>query len=260
MNINSGMQIVTLITDLGYEDHYAAILKGRLLRTDPTLQLVDITHGIQPFDIAEAAFVLRNSWFHFPNGTIHICTVLTGEHNPDEWIAIKHLEHYFLLPANGIFSLAFPDLKTQVRAYQLKPPSRIPYSHLADAIRHLLHKEDPEKIGPPVEITQRISLQPVVGPDYIRGEIIHIDRYGNVISNITKALFDKVGRGRRCKVYFHRYDPILRISQSYQDVEPGEQVCLFNSSNLLEIGINMGNAAQLYALSKDSTIQIDFFD
>ena len=254
------MRLITLISDFGTKDYYTATLKGRLYSASDQIAFVDVTHEVAPFDIIEAAFNLRNAWFHFPKGTIHIVTVITGDEGQFNWAAIQHQEHYFLLPDNGIFSLAFPE-KQNITGFIFSSSRQTPFAPLQDAVRHIMNERAFMEIGlPSDQLVERISLQPVTGPGYLRGEVIHVDHYGNVISNITKELFDSIGQGRSCKIYFRKLEPIDQISQAYGDVPVGENVCLFNDSGLLEVAINMGNAAELYGLEKGSTIQIDFYD
>ena len=254
------MRLITLITDFGLKDYYASTLKACLFGASDQITFVDITHQVDPFNITEAAFNLRNAWFHFPKGTIHIVTVVASDDGEFNWVAIQHQEHYFLLPDNGIFSLAFPEMKA-VNGFVLSSPDQSPFAELKDAVQYIQNERAFMEIGLPTNnLVERLSLQPVVGPGYLRGEVIHVDHYGNVITNITKELFDSVGNGRPCKVYFRKLEPIQQISTTYSDVPLGENLCLFNSSGLLEVAVNMGNAAQLYSLEKDSTIQIDFFD
>ena len=115
-----------------------------------------------------------------------------------------------------------------------------------------------ELLGNPAkDILQRITFQPVIAPSQIRGAVIYIDNYDNVVSNVTRDLFEKVGRGRPFQLYFKRHDPILSLSKHYNDVPIGETLCLFNS-DYLEVAINMGKAAELFGLKIEDTIQIDF--
>ena len=118
-----------------------------------------------------------------------------------------------------------------------------------------------EEIGPIVpNFERRINLKPVSNSVSIRATIIHIDHYGNVIINLHKDVFEKARKGRKFAIYFKRTDPITKIYQNYGDVQVGETLSLFNSSSLLEISINMGNANRMLNLTKDETIQIDFLD
>jgi S-adenosylmethionine hydrolase len=96
--------------------------------------------------------------------------------------------------------------------------------------------------------------------DQIRGSIIHIDQYENIVVNIQRELFDRIGRGRPFELYYKRFDPLTELSSHYTDVSPGDTLCLFNSTGFLEIAVHLGQAATLYGLSVDDAVQIIFHD
>ncbi|MFM8373329.1 MAG: SAM hydroxide adenosyltransferase, partial [Bacteroidota bacterium] len=110
----------------------------------------------------------------------------------------------------------------------------------------------------PPPIIERISLQPVILSDRIRGTVIHIDHFDNVVVNIRRELFDEIVQGRPFSLYFKRNDPITALSGNYCDVAVGEQLCLFNTAGFLEIAINMGRAATLLGLKSDDTVEVVF--
>ena len=107
-------------------------------------------------------------------------------------------------------------------------------------------------------MVQRITFQPVISPNRIRGAVIYIDQYENVISNISRELFERIGKNREFELYFKRHDPILKLSRNYFDVAVGETLCLINSAEYLELAINMGKASSMLGLKLEDTIQIDF--
>lgn len=258
------MQIVTLTTDFGLQDYYVPVLKGTMLSRNRMLNIVDISHQIKHHDIVQAAFVLKNTWASFPEGTIHVISVNNFGGERGHFLAFKHEKHIFIGPDNGIFTLIFPKLISQPQSLGIV---EIPFKGLnfeyvreaiANAVGHLASNQPLENLGNSVkDILQRITFQPVIAPSQIRGAVIYVDHYDNVVSNITRELFDKVGRGRSFQLYFKRHDPILRLSQHYNDVPIGETLCLFNS-DYLEVSINMGKAAELFGLKIEDTIQIDF--
>ncbi|NJN34013.1 MAG: SAM-dependent chlorinase/fluorinase [Saprospiraceae bacterium] len=131
---------------------------------------------------------------------------------------------------------------------------------LVKAVRHLVQELPLTDLGAPVEdMVQRITFQPVISPSQIRGAVIYIDHFDNVTVNITRELFERVGRGRQFQLYFRRHDPITKLSTHYNDVPIGETLCLFNS-DYLELSINMGKAAEMLGLKIEDTVQIDFMD
>ncbi len=262
------MQIITLTTDLGWKDYYAGKLKGRLLSHGLPALLVDITHEIGNFDIAHGAFVLRNCYQSFPKGTIHVLSV-HNFYSEDErrFLAIFHQGHYFIGADNGQFSLLFDGAPE--RCYELPELGADELFTAVDgvlqvfsrAVGHLLRGENLANIGTPNNwILQRINIQPVIGKQYIRGSVTHIDQYDNVILNIDRDLFARVGQGRRFELYYQRYDPIKEIHNHYAEVPIGDVVCIFNSAGLLEIAIHLDRAATLLGLKVDDAVQIDFFD
>ena len=104
------MHLVTLTTDFGVQDYYVGALKGALLRREPALKLVDITHQIKPFDIVQGAFVVANTWHEFPEGTIHLIGVNCVYQPEYRFVAVRHEGHYFLAPDNGLLTILFQQL------------------------------------------------------------------------------------------------------------------------------------------------------
>lgn len=254
------MQIVTLTTDFGLEDYYVAMLKGAMLQGSPELRIVDITHLVKPYDIVQGAFILKNAFDSFPQGTLHIITV---NNSPEQFsfIAFSHQGHIFIGPDNGIFTLMFGDLPAQVFRLEHDDSSPFPLKEvLADAVEHLSAGKPLFEIGLPAgETERRIALQPVISTSQIRGSVIYIDHYENAVVNIPRELFEKVRNDRRFALFFKRHDPITRLSRHYNDMPVGETLCLFNSAGFLEIAINMGKASSMLGLNLDDMVQVDFY-
>ncbi len=253
------MQIVTLTTDLGLADYYVAMLKGAMLRRNPGLQIIDISHKVEPYNIVQGAFILKNCFRSFPENSIHIITV-DNSAKERSFIAFRQEGHYFIGPDNGIFSLMFESVS---EAWRLELDQDDPFplkGVLANAADHLLNRKPIFEIGLPAgTIEQRIALQPVISASQIRGSVIYIDHYENVIVNIPPSLFEKVRNGRRFAVFFKRYDPVTKLCRRYSEVAVGETLCLFNSADYLEIAINMGKAAGMFGLKLDDMVQVDFY-
>ncbi|PHN01931.1 SAM hydrolase/SAM-dependent halogenase family protein [Flavilitoribacter nigricans] len=254
------MPIVTLTSDFGQGDYYLPLIKGAILSQNEQLRLVDITHEVSSYDIVQAAFIFKNSWRSFPPGTIHLISVNDYYQESCCYLAIRHEDHYFIGPDNGVFTLIFD--QADIQGYQLDISEDTTFDlHqiYARAIGHIANGKEFEKIGKPVdEMVQRITFQPVVQPSMIRGAVIHIDRFQNAILNINRELFERIGADRSFQLYFKRHDPIVKLSRHYHDVPIGEVLCLFNSANYLEIAINMGKAAELLSLKVEDAVQIDF--
>ncbi|MCP3929509.1 MAG: SAM-dependent chlorinase/fluorinase [Bacteroidetes bacterium] len=254
------MPVVTFTSDLGLQDYYVAMIKGAILCKKKGLNIVDVTHQIPHYDIVQGAFVLKNTWTSFPKGSIHLISVNNFYGKKNTFLAIRHEGHYFIGPDNGLFSLLFDSLPKDIYELPFKVKSNFPLKEVfASAVGYIANEKPFNEIGIPIEsIEKRITLQPVISPSQIRGSVIHIDNYENVILNISQPLFERIANGRLFSLFFKRHNPIKKLSKNYSDVPVGETLCLFNSAGLLEIAINMGKAAGLLGLKKDDTVQIDF--
>lgn len=254
------MTTVTLTTDYGLTDHYAAVLKGSLLRSCNDITVVDITHNIRNFDIVQAAFIFQNAWTSFPEGTVHLITVNDLSHQAIPYLIVPHAGHFFIGPDNGFFTLIFQT--TDLDAFRLPGPESGHYAHsevFGQVITRLQQGVPIEEIGVRQEsLVQRLTFQPVTSADQIRGAVIYIDNYHNVITNIRKTLFDQIGLGRPFALYFKGHDPIRSLCRFYSDAPIGEPLCRVNASGFLEIAINLGKAATLLGLEPEDTVQIDF--
>ncbi len=252
------MQIITLITDFGLDDHYVGLVKGALLSASSSLNIVDITHNIKNFDMVHASFVLKNTYAEFPKDTIHIINVKTFHEKRADFIIFNKEGYYFIGPDNGIFSLVFGDDLGDTYLLDNKEGGVFGLKSVyAQAVAHLLSDKPFHEIGLPVEkLERRISLQPVMSNGQLRGSVIHVDSYGNVVLNIDRKLFNKTCAGRKFSVFFKRTEPITELSNQYSDVPVGELLCLFNSADHLEIALNMDKAAEKYGLKVDDAVII----
>lgn len=253
------MPIITLTTDFGGAGYHVAALKGCLLQRNPDLNIIDISHQVKPYDIVQAAFILKNAFPNFPEGTIHLMGV-DNSSGPLSLIAFAQEGHYFIGPDNGVFSLIFENISPHAFRIPLLKKTAFPLNDaLADAVEHLTYGKPLLEIGLPAgETERRIALQPVISTSQIRGSVIFIDNHDNAVVNVKKDLFEKVRNGRPFELFFKRHDPIMKLSRNYHDVPVGEVLCLFNAADHLEIAINMGRASSLLGLKMDDMIQIDF--
>ena len=257
------MAIITLTTDLGDKDFYQAALKGSLLSLLPTVNIVDITHNISAFNIPKAAFVLKNAFPYFPKGTVHLIGIDSVYNQQTKYLAVKYNDHYFIGSDNGIFSLLFDGEPTEIVELSIMQDLKFLHFPLTDifakAATHLANNGALNEIGVPVkELEQKMSLQPVIEKDVIKGSVIYIDTFQNVITNISKDLFTKIQQNRDFRLYFRRNESISQLSWHYNEVPEGEKLCLFGISNYLEIAINKGNASGLLGLNLGDIVQIEF--
>jgi len=254
------MNWVSLITDFGLSDPYLAQLKASVWSKQPEVRFIDISHDIKPHDIVSAGWILKNTFKDCPPGTIHFVSVLNNYNNNSSYILFRHEGHYFIGPNNGVFSLAFEKLPQDIYEIKSEPfDAHSLKSILVKIIDHISRQRSMEELGDQVKnLIMRIQLQPVINKFMIRGSVIYIDHFENVIINITKDQFEKARAGRRFSIFIKRNDPITEISHTYQEVGMGETLCLFNSFDHHEIAINGGHAASMLGLAVDEMIQIDF--
>ena len=257
------MAIITLTTDLGDRDIYQAALKGSIYKLLPAVNIVDITNNVAAYNTQQAAFVLKNSYHYFPQGTVHLIGIDTVYNDDTKYLALKHDNHFFVGADNGIFSLMFDTVPEEIYEISIRQDLKFLHFPVADifvkAACHLAAGGAMKDIGLPVyEIDKKMNLQPVIEKNLIKGIVIYIDSFQNVITNITKDFFNTVQQGRRFVLSFKRNETISQLSWFYNEVPEGEKLCLFGISEHLEIAINKGNASGLLGLSLGDSVIIDF--
>jgi len=257
------MAIITLTTDLGDKDIYQAALKGSILKLLPAVSIIDITNSVTAFDVQQAAFILKNSFYYFPENTVHLIGIDTVFSTNTKYLAIRYKNHYFVGADNGIFSLMFNDEPTEIVEINIMQDLKFLHFPLADifvkAACHLANGGKLNEIGIPInDVEKKMNLQPVIEKNLLRGAVIYIDSFQNVITNITKDIFNKVQQGRRFTLSFKRNETISQLSWHYNEVPEGEKLCLFGISDHLEIAINKGNASGLLGLNLGDSVIIDF--
>ncbi len=258
------MAIITFTSDWGTRDPYLAAVKGAILSKMANVSIVDISHEIDPFDLNQASFVLRNSFRSFPKGTVHVVAINTEADLEKPHVAIRHQGHLFIGTDNGLFSLLFDEKPEEI--YEIDIPQDSNYftfparDVFAKAAVHLAKGGEMAELGDPlVSLVEKVAFRPVVSGDAIIGKVIYVDRYENLFTNITEELFKRENRNRPFHIEFSvsRYR-LRQINHSYGDVPEGELVALFSTTGNLEIAINKGNAASLLGLGADDTIRIQF--
>jgi len=260
------MHVITLTSDWKEQDFYVASLKGKLLSACPGAQIVDINHRIKPFNSFHAAFIVRNSYPHFPENTIHIIAVNTEPGSGGELLAARKDSHYFLCADNGILGLLGGDepdeVVTLTDQYARDPDTFVALSVFASAACELSRGTSLSRLGSPAkDFDRQTPLRATIENLTITGSVIHIDSYQNAITNISRELFERVGKGRAFEIYVQSKHYMLdRINRRYNETVPGDLLAIFNSLGLLEIAIRDGNAAGLLKLNTNSTIRVEFKD
>jgi S-adenosylmethionine hydrolase len=260
------MAIITLTTDMGLSDYYVAAVKGSILSEMPEVTIVDVSHVIAPFDRFKAAFVLKNAYHHFPKGTVHIIGVETFEDEATMHVAVKINNHYFIGADSGIFSLMFPNQQADeivqlTIQHDVQHQSFPLFNVFVKGACHMARGGALETIGRKVQnFRQSLMISPTLGELHLGASIVHIDTFGNIITNINQELFEEQRQNRRFVIIFRRNSKnISRLSKGYNDVPDGEICAFFNSSNFLEIAINRGSLARLFGAKLNDIIRIEFY-
>lgn len=256
------MAIITLTTDLGLKDYYASAIRGAIYMELPDANVVDITHLVPSFNIQQAAYILKNAYPNFPAGSIHIIGVNAEAGPSAPHLGMKVDNHYFIGTDNGIFSLLFdkkPEIIVELNLKQETDIFTFPTRDIfVKAACHLARGGTLEIIGKRVEgFVERTTFRPVIDADVIRGSVIYMDNYFNVVYNITEKMFRDAAKGRAFMMFF-KNKRIERIHKKYGDVQEGELLAFFNSSGYLEIAQNKGQIGRLMNVQVNEPIIIEF--
>ncbi|MFC2123230.1 S-adenosyl-l-methionine hydroxide adenosyltransferase family protein [Bacteroidota bacterium] len=255
------MALITFMSDFGTSDHYVAAVKARILSINPGLKIVDISHNINQFDIGHGAYVLKSVFHDFPEGTIHLAAVDSQGIGKNKNIVLKIEDHFFVGADNGLFSMLSekdPSIIAELHHSEEECPNFPAREVLAKAAAMLASGSNVQDVGNfTSEYNRLLSRQVKATKKQISGNVIRVDHYGNLITNIEEEVFNILKKNRGYTVSFGR-EVMDRISTAYCDVEAGDCFISFNSLGYLEIGINKGNASELLGLSIDSPVQIFF--
>ncbi len=255
------MAIVTLLTDSGETDHYAAAIKAKILSVNPGLTVVDISHKVLPCDIAHGAFLLKSVFNDFPKGTVHLVAVDSTGNGETSSIAIQLEDHFFVGADNGLFGLIsekahqhavdINSVNPIVSTFPEKEIFAIAAAKLASGVAITsLGKPIPsfkKMIGRSVKATRKL----------IAGHVVRVDNFGNLITNISKTDFDILSKDKNFTVQFAR-EKFRKINSNYHQADQGDCFLIFNSLGFLEIGIYKGRANELLGMEMDSAVNILF--
>jgi S-adenosylmethionine hydrolase len=258
------MQIITITSDWNEDDYYVGALKGRLLSGCPEARLVDISHRIKPFNTAQAAFIVRNSFGNFPKGSVHLVAVNTEARHDCSLLAASLEGQYMLCADNGFLGLLGDVAVEEVVSLRQKGaeevPSFIAWSVFADAACKLARGARLEELGSPcTDYDRQVPMRPAMEGNAFTGSVIHLDSYRNAITNISREHVEQFGKGRPFRIYLSSKHYVLnKIMRDYAETEKGEFLAIWNSLGLLEIAIREGKAADLLNLRLGSSIKIEF--
>lgn len=241
-------RIIVLLTDFGVDSPYVAQMKGVILQINPNVQIIDLTHSVHHQNITEASFIIKTSYQYFPKGSIFIAVVDPGVGTKRRLVCLTTDKYVFLAPDNGLLSGILKDNpKSKIyeitnRRYWLPGLSRTFHGRdiLAPVAGYLSRGLPPPKVGRVIPDIKRHEIPiPQKKSNNIIGQIIFIDRFGNLITNMTR---DILGRCDKLSVWLKNRKFFIDLSDTYADKDVGEVVALFGSSGYLEIAINQSNA------------------
>jgi S-adenosylmethionine hydrolase len=263
--------IITLTTDFGLADSYVGTMKGVILNIAPTARMVDITHDVSPQNIHQAAYIVQTFYRYFPTGTVHLVIVDPGVGSARGAIALGTPNAVFVAPDNGVLTYAWRDALDRWGAdacavVQLANPrfwlpqiSNTFHGRdiFAPVVAHLACGIPLQELGPRLTcITEADLEQPAPGRNgELVGRIIHLDHFGNCITNITPQHLEQAGFGKQLvvKIIDQR---IVGISRTFTDVAVGALIALIGSNNRLELAVRNGSAAQTLGVGIGDTVRV----
>ena len=258
------MAIITLTTDWSKSDYYTGTVKGKILSGDSSVNIIDISHQVQPFNLMQAAFIIRNCCFNFPENTIHIIAVNAALGRKRSLLVFEIDKQIFVASDNGIVGLISGDKPDKI--YRVKNTGDVTNFVSLDifvstAINLIKNVNRDTFLEPVSQYDSQIPYRPVIDKNLVNGSVIYIDSFSNAITNISKETFQKVGQGKPFEIFIQsNHYKLDKINTTYSDSVSGELLALFNSIGLLEIAINNGYAADLLNLAVNSAIRIKFYD
>ena len=281
------MSIITLTTDYGLKDHFVGALKGKILSENSEAKIVDISHNIDPFNTVEASYIIGAAYMSFPKGTVHLIGVDAELNKENQHIAMQWNDHFFICADNGILSMlsqkVVPQKIVAINIHDRLSEDATDLDVFVTVASHLSKGGSLSVIGKEITAIKQVTeLQPVVSADKnsIKGYVIYIDNFGNVVTNITKKLFMEVAKGRPYEIPLlqkrnqKKSSPIKNIWAKYSDIAnagkypiknyEGDKLAIFNEAGFLEIAIfrsnplNVGSASSLMGLYYRDSITIEF--
>jgi len=260
-------KLIVLLTDFGYSDPYVGVMKGVIKSINPFVDIIDLTHGVSRHDVVEAALILMVSAKYFPRNTIFVSVVDPGVGGSRRALLIRTRDYYLIGPDNGCLTLLARE-NGIVKVYDISN-SRFRLREVS----HTFHGRDVfapvaaylslgysmEELGVeinPGDIEFIEFREPIISGDEIRGEVIYIDIYGNIMTNIMSNNVDQMGfrEGDVLRIMHRGMTYKCRYVKSFSHVNPGEYACYLNSWGYFEIAINMGSASKEMGVSRGDEI------
>lgn len=250
------MPVITLSTDTGSNDYLAGAIKGQLYSAVPSCTVADITHELFQSNYQQAAYICGSAFRFYPAGTFHVVIINFFDRSNRKLLIAADNHQFIICPDNGILTMILGKKPHQV--FSLPVPQSgmltlLQYTAvIAGAIQRIVNGELLSQFATPVtDIEEKYPMRSASGPDWIDTQIIFIDRFENVVLNITRTEFEELRRNRPFRIVLMRNSEfITRISDHYAAVQPGENLASFNAAGYLELAVNKGNMAGLFGLQQ----------
>ena len=249
--------VIGLFTDYGWDDPYVAQLKGVILTVNPSARLLDLTHSVTPFNVTEGAYLLDQCTAEFPAGTIFVAVVdpeVGTDRNPI--LVETGKEKFFIGPDNGLFTRVLAH-EGFFKAWTLDKPELFRSGDISRTFHgrdifgpiaaHLAAGTDPDRLGTPLKTLLLLPDQePTFSDGLIFAQVLHIDRFGNVVLNVPSGgdMAAKLKEGDLVKISIGRQSYSAPLVKTYAEVDKGRLILLYGGSGLLEIGMNQGSAVK----------------
>lgn len=259
--------LITLLTDFGDRDWFVASMKGVILTINPHATLVDLSHHVPPHSVEDASYLLKSCYRYFPNGTVHVAVVDPGVGSARRAITVKSARYFFLAPDNGVLSYIFDDeppvevREINQRKFRRESPGRTFDGRdlFAPAAARLAKQEPFESYGPVIGDYQTLTIaQPHWEQATLVGEIVYVDRFGNLISNLTQQHLEEVrlvAKGRQLSILIGKRI-IEGLVESYSEGMAEKPSALTNSDGKLEVFLKEASAADLLQVGRGARIEV----
>ncbi len=256
--------VIALLSDFGTRDHYAGTMKGVALGICPDATFVDITHDIPPHDVRAGALELAAAYRYFPARTIFLVVIDPGVGSTRRSIGAEAGDYWFIAPDNGVLTLVFQQTPPQrvveltTRRYARARVSRTfeGRDRFAPAAAWLATGIDLSKLGRAVTSWQTLAMpEPALRDDQMVGEVLRVDRFGNLVTNVDRRAFERFSNGGAIKIVAGT-QAVGQVVATYADAEPGAVCALFGSSEYLEVAVNGASAAERLNLARGARIRI----
>ena len=245
------MPLITLTTDIGQQDFIIGAIKGQMHSKKLSIQTADISHYLPQSNFAHAAYICKNAFKFYPEKTFHIVLLNVFESVSDHFLIALYNNQFIICPDNGILTMIAGNIPATIGHLPLLQAKNMMEitQVLIDAIGQIISGKPLSEICTiNQKIVEKSMLKPMIGNNWMEGQILFIDNFENVIINITKDEFEQERKGRKFKIVFKRNETIETLSDNYATVHEGEYLAWFNSASYLELAMNKGNVAGLFGL------------